>query len=48
VAIALASRCATGPVLAGHRAGWRVYPGLNAVKSRIELALELLGSVAPR
>ncbi|MBL8362346.1 MAG: asparaginase [Rubrivivax sp.] len=48
VAIALASRCAAGPVLAGHRAGWRVYPGLNAVKSRVELGLELLGSAPQR
>ena len=42
VAIALASRCAIGPVLAPHPAAWRVYPGLNAAKSRVELMLELL------
>ncbi len=42
VAIALASRCAAGPVLAARPDGWRIYPGLNAVKTRIELALELL------
>ena len=44
VAIALASRCAVGPVHAHVPAGWRVYPGLNAVKSRIALTLELMGS----
>ncbi len=42
VTIALASRCAAGPVLAPRPDGWRVYPGLNVVKTRIELALELL------
>lgn len=46
VAIALASRCAGGPVLAPRPAGWRVYPGLNAVKTRIELMLELMAEPA--
>lgn len=42
VAIALATRCAGGPVVADPPAGWRVYPGLGAVKARVELALELM------
>ena len=44
VLIALATRCAGGPVHAPRPDAWRVYPGLNAVKSRVELTLELLGS----
>jgi L-asparaginase len=47
VAIALASRCASGPVLAPHPPSWRVYPGLNAVKTRVELLLALLAPAAP-
>lgn len=44
VAVALATRCAAGPVLAPAAAPWRVYPGLSAVKARVELALELMAA----
>lgn len=47
VAVALASRCAGGPVLSPRPASWRVYPGLNAVKTRIELMLELIATKGP-
>lgn len=47
VRVALASRCPGGPVLSARRpASWRVYPGLNAVKTRIELMLELMNDSA--
>jgi L-asparaginase len=42
VALALATRCAAGPVLARTEPQWRVYAGLSAVKARVELALELM------
>ena len=44
VVIALATRCAAGAVHAPRPEAWRVYPGLNAVKSRVELTLELLAA----
>lgn len=44
VAVALASRCEQGGVVRSSRVpdGWRVYPGLSAIKARVRLMLELL------
>ena len=44
VAVALASRCEKGGVVRSSRVpeGWRVYPGLSAIKARVRLMLELM------
>jgi L-asparaginase len=44
VTIALTTRCAAGPVHAPAPPHWRIYPGLNAAKARVELTLELMGA----
>jgi L-asparaginase/Glu-tRNA(Gln) amidotransferase subunit D len=44
VVVALASRCEKGGVVRSSRVpeGWRVYPGLSAIKARVRLMLELM------
>lgn len=46
VAVVLASRCEKGGVVRNSKVpeGWRVYPGLSAIKARVRLMLELLAA----
>lgn len=42
VAVVRSSRCAFGPVLVTQAGGWPVMPGLNPVKARVALMLQLM------
>lgn len=42
VAVYRSSRCAFGPVLVTEAGGWPVMPGLNPVKARVALMLQLM------
>jgi len=42
VAVVRSSRCAFGPVLVTEAGGWPVMPGLNPVKARVALMLQLM------
>ena len=42
VSVWRSSRCAFGPVLVTEAGGWPVMPGLNPVKARVALMLQLM------